>query len=318
MSVHAQSTFLQIPQTSEPVKKPKGLGIHRTGHVTLFSPDPAASADFAVRHLGFVHAGHDDDGRHYLAGHGPDAYSLVYAPGEKGLQAISYIVTDAEALEEAAAALAKAGVAVTRDDRTSRFRQGPSIRFQTPAGHPIELITGLAPDVPVAASTRRPTAVPAPIASDHVVMRTVDMDAEIAYASTTLGLMESSRIQLPDNSPLMAFFRANKLYHCLALARADVNGLHHVQFTVKDGPAVLEAHEAMTRNDEVEILWGPVRHGPGHNVAIYFRDHVGHIMEFSSEEETILDDENYSPQRWSGGDHRSMDEWGTFPPESFM
>ncbi|SDG98322.1 Catechol 2,3-dioxygenase [Sinosporangium album] len=317
MSVDSQSTFLQIPQTGDPIQKPKGLGVHRTGHVTLFSPDPAASAEYAVEKLGFLHAGHDEEGRYYLAGHGPDAYSLVYTPGVKGIEAISYIVTDEAALEEAAATLTKAGIAITRGNETSKFRSGPTVRFQTPAGHPIELRIGHAPNVPVAASTRRPNVAPAPIASDHVVMRTADMDAEIDYAATTLGLMESSRIQLPDGSPLMVFFRANKLYHCLALARSEVDGLHHVQFTVKDGPAVLEAHESMTKNG-VEVLWGPVRHGPGHNVAIYFRDHVGHIMEFSSEEETILDDENYSPQRWSGGDHRSMDEWGSFPPESFM
>ncbi|MFE4663632.1 VOC family protein [Streptomyces sp. NPDC056716] len=317
MSVDTHAASSPIPQAGEPVAKPKGLGIHRTGHVALFSPDPAASAEFAVRHLGFRHAGHDDRGRHYLAGHGPDAYSLVYSPGTSGLEAISYIVTDDAALDQAGAALARAGIAVTRDDDISPFHRGPTLSFTTPAGHPVELRTGLAPDVPVAASTRRPAVAPAPIASDHVVVRTADMAREIAYATSKLGLLETSRIELPDGSPLMVFLRGSKLYHCLALAQSDVDGLHHVQFTVKDGAAVLEAFEAMSKDDDVEILWGPVRHGPGHNVALYFRDHVGHIMEFSSEEETILDDENYSPMRWSGGDPRSADEWGTFPPESF-
>ncbi|MER5494481.1 MULTISPECIES: VOC family protein [unclassified Streptomyces] len=301
----------------EPTEQRKGLGIHRTGHVALFSPDPAASADFAVRHLGFRHAGHDENGRHYLAGHGPDAYSLVYAPGTSGLEAISYIVPDDTVLAEAAAMLTRAGVTVTRNEETSEFHPGPSLRFKTPAGHPIELRVGHAPEVPVAASTRRPTAVPAPIASDHVVVRTVDMEREIEYVKGTLGLFESSQIQLPDATPLMAFFRGGRLYHCLALAKAEVDGLHHVQFTVKDRSAVLEAAEAFTKDDDVEIVWGPVRHGPGHNIAVYFRDHLGHIFEFSSEEEIILDDDNYFPLRWSGGDPRAADEWGSFPPESF-
>ncbi|MEU5401611.1 VOC family protein [Streptomyces sp. NPDC005963] len=316
MSVDTEAEPMQIPRPVEPVTKPKGLGIYRTGHVALFSPDPAASAEYAVSHLGFQHAGHDDQGRYYLAGHGPDAHSLVYTPGVSGLETISYIVTDDAAFEEAASMLAEAGVDFTRNDEISRFRPGPTLSFRTPAGHPIELRTGFVPDVPVAASTRRPSVAPAPIASDHVVLRTVDMDGEIEYVKTHLGLMESSQIQLPDTSPLMAFFRGSKLYHCMALARAEVNGLHHVQFTVKDAAAVLEASEAMKKNG-VEILWGPVRHGPGHNVAIYFRDHVGHILEFSSEEMTILDDENYSPTHWSVTDPRSADEWGTFPPESF-
>ncbi|WP_445397257.1 VOC family protein [Streptomyces sp. LE64] len=316
MSVDTGAEAMQIPRPLAPVTKPKGLGIFRTGHVSLFSPDPAASAEYAVSHLGFLHAGNDDEGRHYLAGHGPDAYSLVYSPGVSGLETISYIVPDDAAFEEAASTLARAEVDVVRDEGTSRFRPGPTLSFRTPAGHPIELRVGHAPEVPVAASTRRPEAAPAPIASDHVVLRTVDMEGEIEYVKTKLGLMESSQIQLPDSSALMAFFRGSKLYHCMALARADVNGLHHVQFTVKDGAAVLETFESMTRSG-VEVLWGPVRHGPGHNMAVYFRDHVGHIMEFSSEEMTILDDENYSPTHWSVTDPRSADEWGTFPPESF-
>jgi catechol 2,3-dioxygenase len=317
MSVDNQAVAIPIPEVGEPAGKPSALGIHRTGHVALFSPDPGASAEFAVRHLGFRHAGHDEDGRHYLAGHGPDAYSLVYSPGTKGLEAISYLVPDDAALRNAAAVLAGAGIPVIRDDRISPFRPGPALRFRTPAGHPIELRAGHTPDIPVAASTRRPAAVPAPIASDHVVVRTVDMEEEIGYVQATLGLMESSRIQLPDASPVMAFFRGSRLYHCLALAKADVNGLHHVQFTVKDRAAVLEASEAFAKDDEVEVVWGPVRHGPGHNIAVYFRDHLGHIFEFSSEEEVVLDDENYSPLRWSGGDPRAADEWGSFPPESF-
>jgi catechol 2,3-dioxygenase len=317
MSVDNQAAAIPIPEVGEPSARPRGLGIHRTGHVALFSPDPAASADFAVAHLGFSHAGHDQNGRHYLAGHGPDAYSLVYSPGTKGLEAISYIVPDNTTLEEAAASLTESGIAVTRNDETSTFRPGPSLNFTTPAGHPIELRVGHAPEVPVAASTRRPTAIPAPIASDHVVLRTVDMEGEIAYVKSTLGLMESSQIQLPDTTPLMAFFRGGRLYHCMALSKAEVNGLHHVQFTVKDRAAVLEAAEAFTKDDDVEIVWGPVRHGPGHNIAVYFRDHLGHIFEFSSEEEIILDDENYSPLRWSGGDPQAADEWGSFPPDSF-
>ncbi|HST41559.1 MAG TPA: hypothetical protein VLK58_18725 [Conexibacter sp.] len=70
--------------------------------------------------------------------------------------------------------------------------------------------------------------------------------------------------------------------------------------------------------DEVELLWGPVRHGPGHTVALYLRDYTGNIVEFSSEEEVVLDDDAYEPRTWSAEDPTVLDEWGSLPPEGFL
>ncbi|MGH3321598.1 MAG: hypothetical protein ACRDN9_15780 [Streptosporangiaceae bacterium] len=63
---------------------------------------------------------------------------------------------------------------------------------------------------------------------------------------------------------------------------------------------------------------GPVRHGPGHNIAFYFHDAVGNTIEYSCEEETILADETYVPRTWSVTDQKSLDEWGSAPPSSFF
>lgn len=317
MSAENQSQPTIFPKAGQPLKRPAGLGIHRAGHVALRAPDPKAAAEFAVSHMGFTLAGRDDDGRYYLAAAGPDRYSLVYTPGEGGLDHISYIVRDDAALDAAAAHLARSSVAVARAEPSS-WNPGKSLSFSTPAGHTIVLTTGSAPEVPVAAATPRPAVGRNPLSCDHVVVRCSDVHAELAFAASALGLMESSRIEAPDATPLLTFFRANKLYHCLAVANSATNGLHHVQFTLKDGAAIFECWEKMKSEGKVELLWGPVRHGPGHNIAFYFRDHAGHIVEYSAEEELILDDEAYSPMRWSALDPRSMDEWGTMPPASFL
>lgn len=306
-----------FPKARQPSKRAAGLGIHRTGHVALRAPNPEAAAEFAVNQMGFTLAGHDDEGRYYLSAAGPDPYSLVYTPGQGGLEHISYIVADHAALDEAAARLANANIPVTRRE-PSAWNPGASLRFSTPAGHTLQLTTGLIADTPIAATTPRPAIAGSPIVCDHVVVRCTDVPAESAFAAGTLGLMESSRIEAPDATPVMTFFRASKLYHCIALAQSGSNGLHHVQFTLKDGAAVFEAWEKMRSEARVELLWGPVRHGPGHNIACYFRDQAGHVIEYSAEEEVIFDDEAYSPMRWSVEDQRSLDEWGTRPPENML
>lgn len=306
------------PEAGPATERRPGLGIQRAGYVALSTADPAAAAAFAVAHMGFQLVGQDDAGRHYLGCSGIDRYSLVYTPGGEGLDHVSYVVRDEAALEAAGERLAAAGVGVERIAASPPWPESAALRFRTPNGHAIQLAVGLTADVPIAAAVPRPESAPAPITCDHVVVRCGDVDAELAFAAETLGLMESSRIEAPGVGPVLAFFRARMLYHCLAIARADAPGLHHMQFTLKDGAAVFEAWERMRDDPAVDVVWDPVRHGPGHNIAFYFRDYAGNFVEYSAEEELILDDEHYAPMRWSALDQRSMDEWGTQPPSVFF
>src|SRR3979411_3091878 len=79
------------------------LGIDRGNYIAVHSNDPAAAAQYAVENMGFylVHA--DSEGRHYLAAHGLDAYSLLYTPGEQGrLDQICHWVRRGDGMRRAA------------------------------------------------------------------------------------------------------------------------------------------------------------------------------------------------------------------------
>jgi catechol 2,3-dioxygenase-like lactoylglutathione lyase family enzyme len=294
------------------------LGIERTNYVALAVPDPEASAQFAVDHMGFFHVHSDSDGRQYLAAHGLDPYSLVYTPGEGPIDHISYVVRELATLEMAAETLADAGVETELVEQSPLWRHEPALRFKTPNGHTIELTPGVDVDIPMAALTSRPAAVPAPITCDHVVVRAIDVETEIDFAVNVMGLRESSRIEAPDVGSVLSFYRCHTLYHCFAIARAPFNGMHHHQFTLKDVPSVFDAYESMRDGGKVELIWGPLRHGPGHNVAFYFRDYAGNFVEYSAEEEVILDNDTYWSQRFTVLDGRAADEWGTHPPDVFF
>src|SRR5262245_24426871 len=85
--------------------------------------------------MGFylVHA--DSEGRHYLAGHGLDPYSLVYTPGEQGnVDHISYVVRSAADLLIAEQRLAELGVKNERVAHSPLWRHGPALRFTNPSG----------------------------------------------------------------------------------------------------------------------------------------------------------------------------------------
>ena len=86
------------------------LGIDRGNYIAVHSDNPAAAAQYAVDNMGFYLVHVDRAGRHYLAAHGLDPYSLVYTPGEKGkVDHISYVVRSADALPAAEKRLTDSG-----------------------------------------------------------------------------------------------------------------------------------------------------------------------------------------------------------------
>ena len=113
--------------------------------------------------------------------------------------------------------------------------------------------------------------------------------------------------------------RCHTLFHCYGVARSQYNGLNHMQFTLKNPLAVHRAFEHMKERGKVELIWGPLRHGAGHNVVFYFRDYTGNIVEYSAEEEIILNDATYVPRAWPVTDPLAADEWyRSHVPEAMM
>ena len=295
-----------------------GLGIERAHYIALRVPDPSAAAQFAVRNMGLSLVQVDRHGRHYLAAHGLDAYSLVYAPGEPAIDHISYLVGGPDALRRAESALGAAAIECTRIDGDDRWRPTPAIRFTAPNGAALELTTGVNLALPMHWAVGKPGGAPAPITFDHAIVRSTDVGAMHAFATGVMGLKESGRIVAPDGVPFLTFLRAHTLFHCFGLAHSDRDGLHHLQFTLKNDRAVFEAFEAMQAAGEVELIWGPIRHGCGQNIAFYFFDQAGNIVEYAAEEELILNDETYVANERSITDARATNEWAQELPPPVM
>jgi catechol 2,3-dioxygenase len=289
------------------------LGVERIQYVAVEAAAPEAAARYAVEKLGFSLA-HAENGSYYLKAHGPDPYSLVYKPGAHGLDHVSFVVPDAQTLEAAADQLEGAGVSVERVEAPEWNHPG-GIRFRTPAGHLIELATGVHSQFPPAHEVPMPDAAPAPICADHIGLAAVDYDREVAFMVETLGMLPSSRIFRPDGAPVMTFLRfpGRFLYHQVVVVAAPQDVIHHLQFSFKDRRS-FEASTDALRANAVTIEWGPLRHGPGQNVALYFYDAEDYWVEYSTEEEIVLHDDSYVPMTWSTADQHTIDEWGSGPP----
>lgn len=304
------TTSYDPPRLANPFQWAPSLGLERAHYIALGADDPAAAARFAVEHMGFHLVHVDGAGRHYLAANGYDAYSLVYTPGRnKAVDHISYVVASVTVLAAAAVRLATAGIEVERIEQSDLWRHGPAIRMSAPSGARIELTTGVMVPEPMGHTVPSTRAVPGPISFDHCILRATDLRAGYAFANHAMGLRESGRILRPDGVPVLGFFRCHTLYHCYGVAHSPYDGLHHFQMSLRDSHHVMAAYERMKAGGKVELLWGPLRHGAGQNMAFYFSDAAGNVVEYSAEEEVILDEDTYSPLVWSTADWRPTDEW---------
>ena len=80
-------------------------------------------------------------------------------------------------------------------------------------------------------------------------------------------------------------------------SRQDLK-MHHMAFELKDSsicriPATCSAKK-------IPIIWGPLRHGPGHNIATYHRNPDDQVIEFFCELDKMVDEElgYFEPRPW--------------------
>jgi len=153
------------------------------------------------------------------------------------------------------------------------------------------------PAAPLAAQLDRP------IQLSHVVLNAADVDAAERFAVEALGF------RLTDRTAHMSFVRCNRTHHCLAFARAGFSSLNHIAFEMRDLDAVMRGIGRM-RDAGYDCVWGPGRHGPGHNVFGYFIAPFGANIEYTAEVEEVGD--NYrvgGPGDWKWPPGR-IDHWG--------
>lgn len=118
-----------------------------------------------------------------------------------------------------------------------------------------------------------------------------------------------------------AFMRCGIDHHAVNFLRGPSSAMQHIAFELKDTAHLTEACDLLGR-ERIDILWGPVRHGPGHNIATYHRNPDDHIVELFCDMDRISDEdlEYFEPRPW----HRdrpqrpkvwdpafSRDIWGT-------
>jgi catechol-2,3-dioxygenase len=155
----------------------------------------------------------------------------------------------------------------------------------------------------------------------HVALFVSDAQSSARFYTDVLGFRWSDWL-----ADFFVFMRCNADHHTMNFLQAPKQCMYHVAFELHDLAHLGRSCDILARN-KVRILWGPGRHGMGHNLFTYHRDPDGNVVEFIAELDRMSDealghfdprpyhqDFPQKPKVWSRGDPFAVNSWGAPTP----
>jgi 3,4-dihydroxy-9,10-secoandrosta-1,3,5(10)-triene-9,17-dione 4,5-dioxygenase len=269
-------------------------GIRSLGYLRIESADVGAWREFGVRALGMVEGRGPEAGALYLRMDDFPA-RLVIVPGERNrLLASGWEVPGDADLAQVGRALEEAGVAVkagTAAELAER-RVAQLLRFDDPAGNPLEVFSGAALESRPAVSPYGNRFVTGSMGLGHVVLPVSDGESALRFYTEVLGfrLRDSMRMapelfgQPAGGPPLwMRFLGCNPRHHSLALAPFPAeSGIVHLMTEVASLDDVGRAMDRCARRGAPpSATLG--RHANDRMVSFYVRTPGGFDIEYGTD-----------------------------------
>jgi catechol 2,3-dioxygenase-like lactoylglutathione lyase family enzyme len=259
----------------------------RIGHAVFETPDLPRLLDYYTAVVGLVPAAREKD-RAYLASQlGHLAVELRQGSQARCVE-LSFEVAPGTDFDEAARQLSAQGI---KSERRTDPAPGISniLAFDDPKGTTIELFSSWS-DL----TGNHEAGGVRVFKLGHIAFFVPDPQRLVDFYVKILGFRVSDWVE-----DFFAFLRCNSDHHTANFLRGKTIRMHHVAFEVRDFSHLETACDLLGRKN-IPIIWGPLRHGPGHNIAIYHRNPDDQIVEFFTELDQMKDEElgYFEPRPW--------------------
>lgn len=263
------------------------IKVKRIRHVTFVTPDIDRQIEYyqSVVGLGVIIR----TASHALLATDSDELAVILQRGDRAVcQRMTFEIAPDLNFADLVTQLSASGiVAEIRSDPLPGVAR--SVLFRDFEGTEIELLAG-----PTFAAAQQPVGGIAADRLGHVALYTGDPQKASKFYADVLGFRVSDWIE-----ESFVFMRCGFDHHSVNFARGTARQLHHLAFELRDASHMHRACDLLGRK-KMPILWGPVRHGPGHNVAIYHRNPDGHLIELFFDLDQMIDEElgYFEPRPW--------------------
>jgi hypothetical protein len=114
-----------------------------------------------------------------------------------------------------------------------------------------------------------------------------------------------------------AFLRCGPDHHTVNLLHGQKNKMHHIAFEARDWDHIRSACDFLGKQ-KIPLIWGPGRHGVGHNIFIYHHTPDGQIMELYTELDQMTDEGSgaFDPRPWHEDNPQRPKVWQPGPQTS--
>ena len=254
------------------------ISVKRLGHATLATPDIERQADYWTTVMGLRVVDRSKDGVLLATKLGQEAIALEPGP-EASLTRLSFQVEPGSDLGEVASSLKKLGVS---SERRRDITPGVphAIVFRDPKGTLVEIF-----EKPHFYALDKSDLGIGTLKFGHIAYRVQDVQKIVAFYNDVLGFRTSDWI-----GDHFAFLRCGVDHHTVNFVHySETPRLHHVAFEVKDWAELQRGCEILQKNG-IHLVWGPLRHIVGHNVAAYHRNPDGVRVEIYCEMDMMKDE----------------------------
>ncbi len=269
-------------------------------YVRMGTGDLDAAVTYAREILG-LELVRRDDAAAYLRGDDRD-HNVCYFTGDPSDHTLGFELDPDASLNDAAAALEAAGVALTRGtpEGAAARRVLDYINFRDPTGNSIDVVMR-----PYHSGKRYFPSRDAGIQEfSHVGLRTSDAPRDEAFWTGLFNIRANDWI---GAAPLLSF---DKVHHRLALFPANGPGVQHINFQVGSVDDIMRSHYFLGER-QIRIVFGPGRHPSSGARFLYFEGPDGMVYEYS-QGVRLIEDPDYRPRQFPFED-MSFCMWGAKP-----
>lgn len=291
------------------------IPVKRLRHLALVASDLERQLAYYRDIIGLAEVGREP-GRIFLASEAGQLSIVLEHGATPGLARLAFDLPPDRDIADVERALRDAGLPA---ERCSDPAPGcpVALRSRDLDGRPFELHLALH-----CHDNRQPLPGIAPLKLGHVACHAPDPAAIAGFYTDRLGFRVSDWIE-----DRFVFLRCSHEHHTVNFTRGPDARMHHMAFELRDAAHMHRAADILG-GQKVPILWGPVRHGPGHNVAMYHRDPEGNAIELFYGLDCMTDealgfwdprpwhrDRPQRPKVWVG---LPRDVWGLPPSQAFL
>ncbi len=294
------------------------MQIAKLGYAGFNTPDVEAMLAYYTNVIGFTLVERSGDGAAYLRSVLDHHTIVLYPAKEQGIRHIGFQLGGGQTLKDAATQLRNQGITVeAQSDAQSGIAE--QLQFTDPEGTTLQLYTSMEQ-----VHDTFPVAGIVPEKLGHIAMAVHDVQKCAEFYQNVLGFRMSDWIE-----DFFVFLRCGPDHHTMNFLRTKYQKMHHIAFQLKDWAHVQSACDYLYTN-HIPLVWGPGRHGAGHNIFTYHRNPDGQFVELFTELDIMLNEElgyfeprpwheefPQKPKVWQDG-LDATNHWGPMPSPDFM